>query len=55
MKMEPRQIHELAVEITLPAKLNSMERETLEKIATTCPVARSLNPEVKIPVVFHYK
>ena len=55
MKMEPRQIHELAVEITLPAKLDSVERETLEKIAITCPVTRSLNPEVKIPVVFHYK
>ena len=55
MKMQPRQIHELAVEITLPAKLDSVERETLEQIATTCPVTRSLNPDVKIPVVFHYK
>ena len=55
MKMEPRQIHELAVEITLPEKLSTDERETLEKIAYTCPVTRSLNAEVKIPVVFHYK
>ena len=55
MKTEPRQIHELAVEITLPAKLNPEERSTLEKIANTCPVTRSLNPEVKIPVIFHYK
>ena len=55
MKMEPRQIHELAVEITLPEKLSTDERETLEKIAYTCPVTRSLSAEVKIPVVFHYK
>ena len=55
MKMEPRQIQELALEITLPVKLNEQERATLEKIAHTCPVARSLNSEVKIPVVFHYK
>jgi uncharacterized OsmC-like protein len=55
MKMEPRQIQELSVEITLPAKLNADERATLEKIAYTCPVTRSLSSEVKIPVVFHYK
>lgn len=55
MKMEPRQIHELEVELTLPEKLTADQRATLEKIAHTCPVARSLNPEVKLPVVFHYK
>ena len=55
MKMEPRQIHELPLEITLPASLSADERATLEKIAHTCPVARSLSPDVKIPVVFHYK
>lgn len=55
MKLEPRQIHELPIEITLPASLSADERATLEKIAHTCPVTRSLNPEVKIPVVFHYK
>lgn len=55
MKTEPRQIHELAVEITLPERLSTEERATLEKIAHTCPVTRSLNSEVKIPVVFHYK
>lgn len=55
MKMEPRQIEKLSVEITLPAHLNAKDRATLEKIALTCPVARSLNTEVKIPVIFHYK
>lgn len=55
MKTEPRQIHELALEITLPENLSADERVTLEKIAHTCPVARSLSSEVNIPVVFHYK
>lgn len=55
MKMEPRQIHELAVEITLPEKLSPEERATLEKIAYTCPVTRSLSPEVNLPVIFHYQ
>lgn len=55
MKMDPRQIGELTVEITLPESLTGEERATLEKIAHTCPVARSLNPELKVPVTFHYK
>lgn len=55
MKMEPRQIHELAVELTLPEKLSPDARATLEKIAHTCPVTRSLSSEMNIPVVFHYK
>lgn len=55
MKMEPRLIQELAVELTLPAKLSVEERATLEKIAHTCPVTRSLSSEMNIPVVFHYK
>ena len=55
MKMDPRQIGELVVEITLPETLAPEQRATLEKIAHTCPVARSLNPELLIPVTFHYK
>lgn len=55
MKTEPRQIQELAVEITLPVGLSTEQRATLEKIAHTCPVTRSLSSEVNMPVVFHYK
>ena len=55
MKLMPRQIDELAVEINLPQKLNADERKILEEIGLNCPVTRSLNPEVKVPVTFIYK
>lgn len=55
MKMEPRKIHELAVEITLPERLTADQRSVLEPIAHTCPVTRSLHPDMLIPVTFIYK
>ncbi|MBY0415647.1 MAG: OsmC family protein [Bdellovibrionales bacterium] len=51
----PRKISELAVEITLPDRLNAEERKMLEELAHTCPVSRSLHPDVSVPVIFHYK
>lgn len=55
MKLSPRQIAELTVVITLPEALKPEERTILEEIAHTCPVTRSLSPEVKVPVTFHYQ
>nr|BDT26807.1 OsmC family protein [Bacteriovorax sp. HI3] len=55
MKLSPRMIAELEVAITLPAHLTAEQRPTLEEIAHTCPVTRSLNSEVKIPVTFTYQ
>lgn len=55
MNLLPRKIDELSVEITLPEKLTAEERVFLEEFAHTCPVAKSLNPDIKTPVVFHYK
>lgn len=55
MKTSPRQIDSLEVELTLPGKLSIDERETLEKIAYTCPVKLSLNPEIKLPIHFRYE
>ena len=47
-----RRIGRLAVEIRVPAKLDQRARETLERTALTCPVHKSLRPEVEIPVRF---
>ncbi len=55
MKLSPRMIAELEVEIILPAHLLAEQRPLFEEIAHTCPVTRSLNPEVKIPVTFSYQ
>lgn len=55
MKLEPRKIHELTLEITLPESLTQDQRSALEPIAHACPVARSLHPDLLIPVTFTYK
>jgi uncharacterized OsmC-like protein len=52
MQAQPRQISRLALEIALPAELNAMERERLQTIANTCPVARSLSLEVQVEMRF---
>jgi putative redox protein len=55
MQLNPRQVAELSLVIVLPENLTADQRKMLEEIAHTCPVSRSLNPELKMPVVFHYK
>ena len=54
MQLSPRRIAELSVKITMPAKLTAEERATYEDIAHTCPVTKSLHPDVKLPIVFEY-
>lgn len=54
MNAEPRRIGRLPLEIHLPAGLGEGERAALERAAMTCPVHRSLDHEVEIPVEFVY-
>jgi uncharacterized OsmC-like protein len=50
----PRRIAELVLEIRMPKGLNAEQRAKLEEIARFCPVARSLHPDVKVPLTFVY-
>ncbi len=50
----PRRIGELVLEIEMPAELPVSERARFEEIARTCPVARSLHPDLKVPLSFTY-
>ena len=54
MLADPRRIGQLDVTFRLPASLPEKERAILEKAAHTCPVALSLNPEIKQQVQFDY-
>jgi|CXWL01.1.fsa_nt_gi uncharacterized OsmC-like protein len=54
MHGEPRRIGRLPVEIHLPATLSAAERGKLERTARTCPVHRSLLPEIEKEVTFIY-
>lgn len=50
----PRRIGSLALELTMPAGTRVAERPRLEEIARGCPVARSLHPDVGLPMRFSY-
>jgi uncharacterized OsmC-like protein len=50
----PRRIAQLTIELHLPAALSPADRALMERTAHTCPVALSLNPELKQEVRFVY-
>ncbi len=54
MKSDPRRLGALPVEIRMPAGIAPADRPKLERAAHTCPVKRSLGPEVEPSAVFIY-
>jgi uncharacterized OsmC-like protein len=54
MTPPPRRIAELVLVLEMPAEVPPEHRPRLEEIARTCPVARSLHPDVKLPIEFRY-
>ena len=54
MTPPPRRIGELVLVFTMPREVRPEHRARLEEIARTCPVARSLHPDVKVPFEFRY-
>jgi len=50
-----RRIGKLEVVVKMPLSSNHPQREALEKAALNCPVAKSLSPEIQIPVSFSWR
>ncbi len=50
----PRRIASLPVVIWMPVLLEPAERTAVEKTAITCPVHKSLHPDIEVPIVFHW-
>jgi putative redox protein len=48
----PRRIARLTVRIHVPHVLSQADKEKLERAAHTCPVHKSLHPDVEIPIEF---
>jgi uncharacterized OsmC-like protein len=48
----PRRIARLTTELRLPLPANHPQREALERAALSCPVHRSLHPDVEQPIKF---
>ena len=54
-KEPPRRIASLATRITVPLAADHPQRSLLEQAAHTCPVHKSLHPEIAVPVEFVWK
>ncbi|MEZ0390762.1 MAG: OsmC family protein [Pseudobdellovibrionaceae bacterium] len=54
MAANPRKIQKLTVALHLPAAFEAEYRKKMEHIALTCPVHRSLHPDVELPISFHW-
>lgn len=48
----PRRIHSLKVRIRVPHTLSPEDRQKLERAAHTCPVHKSLHPDIQTPIEF---
>lgn len=54
MRSDPRRIDRIPVTLHMPAGLTKDQRAKLERTALTCPVYRSLHPEIEKPITFVY-
>ncbi|HET6991093.1 MAG TPA: OsmC family protein [Bacteroidia bacterium] len=55
MEANPRRVGEIVVEMTLPKNnFTDKDKILLENAALTCPVAKSLHPDLKQTVVFNW-
>jgi hypothetical protein len=50
----PRRITELVLQIDMPKEVKPEHRARFEEIARGCPVARSLNEQLRMPMSFTY-
>ncbi len=48
----PRKIHRLTVKIRVPQKTSRDNQERLENAANTCPVKKSIHPDIETPTEF---
>lgn len=54
MLSHPRKINRLTVTLHMPSNVPHDYRKKLEDIALNCPVKLSLNPDIEMPVLFHF-
>ncbi len=55
MKSEPRRIGKIVIGVTMPAlNLDDKTKEILERVGRTCPVERSLHPDMELDISFKW-
>ena len=55
MGTDPRRVTEIVVEMHIPGKFSDKDKQLLENSARACPVAKSLHPDLKQTVIFHWE
>ncbi len=55
MAADPRRIAEIKIDFYMPGDYDDKCKAMLERAAHTCPVAKSLHPDLKQNIAFHYK
>ncbi len=54
MSSDPRRIGKFEVTITVPLPPNHPDRALLENAALSCPVKKSLHPDIEIPITWNW-
>ncbi|MXO90290.1 OsmC family protein [Pontixanthobacter aquaemixtae] len=54
MASGPRRIGRLATSIVIPHQVSERDRKVLEAAAFTCPVHKSMSPDVEMPIAFEW-
>ena len=54
MGSNPRRISEIAIDINMAKNIEKKDRKRLEKAALSCPVHKSLHPDLKKKIQFFY-
>lgn len=56
MKADPRRIGGINITFTFPeqVQVDDKQKTILERVAHTCPVIYSINPEIEVKVVFNW-
>lgn len=54
MSSDPRRIGRLSVHLHMPHALPTDTQTKLERTAHTCPVHKSLHPDIQMPMIFHW-
>ncbi|MCD8071598.1 MAG: OsmC family protein [Alistipes sp.] len=54
MAADPRRICEIVIDFQMPGSYDQKTRKILENAAHTCPVSKSLHPELKQTIRFNY-
>ncbi len=56
MKLEPRRIGGIKAHLFFPEtlSLDEKQKEILERVGRTCPVERSLHPDMELDIVFNW-